>query len=214
MLAGMAHGAAGIATALARLFGVTGREEYRNTAAEAYRYERSLFDHEEMNWPMLLRPDPVGDTERIFVTTWCHGAPGIALARIGGLGAISDREVRAEIDVALEITGRFGVGSLDHLCCGNMGRVDAFLTAGRRFGNLEHKRAAAMRLVKVLERYLDTGGLGLCLPGTDGPDVVHGFFQGYSGIGYQLLRFAYPDQIPSVLAFEAPEAAGSIGNPE
>jgi hypothetical protein len=71
-----------------------------------------------------------------------------------------------------------------------------------------------MRLVKVLERYLDTGGLGLCLPGTDGPDVVHGFFQGYSGIGYQLLRFAYPDQIPSVLAFEAPEAAGSIGNPE
>ncbi len=29
-----------------------------------------------------------------------------------------------------------------------------------------------------------------------------GFFQGASGIGYELLRLAYPDQLPSVLLWE------------
>ncbi|MEI6174293.1 MAG: lanthionine synthetase LanC family protein [Bacteroidota bacterium] len=29
-----------------------------------------------------------------------------------------------------------------------------------------------------------------------------GFFQGISGIGYELLRLAWPEKIPSVLVFE------------
>jgi lantibiotic modifying enzyme len=29
-----------------------------------------------------------------------------------------------------------------------------------------------------------------------------GFFRGLSGIGYQLLRIAYPERLPSVLSFE------------
>ena len=33
-------------------------------------------------------------------------------------------------------------------------------------------------------------------------DFHPGFFQGASGIGYQLLRLAYPEQLPSVLLWE------------
>jgi len=213
MLAGLAHGAAGIGAALARLYEVTGRDVFRETAEEGYRYERSLFDYETLNWPLLRRPESDGEPDRIFMTTWCNGAPGIALARMDALGVIDGREVQAEIAVALEITERFGVDALDHLCCGNMGRVETFLTAGLKYGSVEFTRAAAMRTVMVVQRFLSTGSLGLHLPGTDGPDVVPGFFQGHSGIGYQLLRFVRPDLIPSVLMFQTPDAAGSFGEP-
>jgi len=212
MLAGMAHGAAGIACALARLFEVTGRETYRETAQEAYRFERSLFDPDAMNWPLVLQPDPDGEVKRIFPTNWCHGAPGMALGRIAGLGVIDGGEVRAEIEAALRTTGRFGIGPLDHLCCGNMGRAEVFLTAGRRLGNVEYTRTAATRAVMVVDRFLGTGSFGLHLPGTDGPDFDPGFFQGYSGIGYEFLRVACPDVIPSVLAFESPSIAGPSGD--
>ena len=36
-----------------------------------------------------------------------------------------------------------------------------------------------------------------------------GFFQGLSGIGYQLLRLAAPSRLPSVLSFESRVAVGS-----
>lgn len=33
-------------------------------------------------------------------------------------------------------------------------------------------------------------------------EMEHSFFKGLSGIGYGLLRIAYPDDLPSVLLFE------------
>jgi type 2 lantibiotic biosynthesis protein LanM len=202
MLAGLAHGAAGIAYSLTRLFESTRRRDFRDTALAALRYERSLFDAAEGNWPVLVPPASNDGQERIFMSTWCHGAPGIALARLGIANSLEDGEIQHEIQLALDTTQRVGVGQVDHFCCGNMGRVEALLTAGQLVTNVGHMRAAGLRSVIVLQRAYDRGFFGLYPVGTDGPPSAPGFFQGLSGIGYQLLRLSYPDQLPSVGLFQ------------
>jgi lantibiotic modifying enzyme len=213
MLAGFAHGTAGIAYALSVLYESTDRTEYRETARAALRYERSLFDSAERNWPVLVPPGIAGSEDRIFMSTWCHGAPGVALARLGALQSLEDEELKGEIDEALETTLRVGVGQVDHLCCGNLGRVETLLTAGQLFKNVGHMRAAGIRSLMVLQRAYDRGFFGMYPPGTAGPTVVPGFFRGLAGIGYQLLRQSHPDRLPSValflLDYETPVQGGN-----
>src|SRR6185295_17453981 len=82
-LLGFAHGASGIACALAALGRAAGRVDFVAGAREAVRYERSYFRPAEGNWPDLrsfARP-PQG-AEPPCVVAWCHGASGIGMARL------------------------------------------------------------------------------------------------------------------------------------
>ena len=92
-LNGMSHGAAGFAYALASLAAATGRDEFATAASECIAFENSSFDAERNNWPDLR-----GDGEPGWPCQWCHGAPGIGLARIAmtkrgriGCQALGDR---------------------------------------------------------------------------------------------------------------------------
>ena len=78
LLTGLSHGAAGIGLALFELHAATGRPEFLETARGAFAYEDTFFDPRENNW-RNLRSSP-----RLlpFARAWCHGAPGIALARM------------------------------------------------------------------------------------------------------------------------------------
>lgn len=90
---GFAHGTAGIASALFELHRQTGREEtaYRDVARRALRYEDSFFNHEVGNWPDLRVQPPAPQQ---FPVAWCHGAPGIVLART--VAARADRRYRGD----------------------------------------------------------------------------------------------------------------------
>jgi lantibiotic modifying enzyme len=61
------------------------------------------------------------------MTSWCHGAPGIGLARLGSLPILDTAEIRQEIAVAINTTQQFGLHNIDHLCCGNFGRMEVLL---------------------------------------------------------------------------------------
>src|SRR5699024_5845152 len=50
--------------------------EYRMSAEKMLRYENTLFDRKYGNW-MDIRGGKTKDT-----SAWCHGAPGILLARL------------------------------------------------------------------------------------------------------------------------------------
>ena len=76
-LNGMSHGAAGFAYALASLSAATGRDEFAKAASECIAFENFSYDAERNNWPDLR-----GDGEPGWPCQWCHGAPGIGLARI------------------------------------------------------------------------------------------------------------------------------------
>jgi Lantibiotic modifying enzyme len=85
--------------------------------------------------------------------------------------------------------------SLDSLCCGNLGQIDALVTAGGPL--LEDAR----RLVgKCLGRREQEGALSLA--GHAPPVVNPLFFNGISGAAYTLLRLRNPDTLPSVLLLD------------
>jgi len=139
-LAGFSHGAAGIAWALLELSGLTGEERFRATALAAIEYERSLFSLAEGNWPDL-RELEVSDaaaadngSARFSMLAWCHGAPGIGLARLLCLRHLGDLQVRVEIKVALEATLARGFGGNHSLCHGDLGNLELLLAASLTLG--------------------------------------------------------------------------------
>ena len=191
-LTGFSHGAAGIAYALARLYGATGERSYLEAAVEGIEYERSVFSEEHGGWPDLRAAgaaDPGG-----FPVKWCHGASGIALARLGCTRVAEIPGIDAEIAAGLDATRARYLQDADFLCCGNLGRVETFLVAGDH----ESRRLAGTGTASVVARAARNGGYRLfAAAGSYNP----GFFHGTAGIGYQLLRVADP-RLPSVLLWE------------
>ena len=193
-LTGFSHGAAGICYALLRLYAVTGDAELRRAALDGIAHETALFDRARGNWPDLRLPADDGSG---FGTSWCQGAPGIGLARLAcaDLGAA----VGPDIDAAISTTVAVAGGENDQLCCGAMGRTELLLSAARRRGRPELEHAALEIAGSVLRRAERSGSFGFGLKGTvDNPAL----FQGAAGIGYQLLRLAAPEKVPSLLLWE------------
>lgn len=196
-LTGFSHGAAGIAYALLRLYEVTTDMALLDAAREAILYEASVFCAKEGNWP-VLKKDVQHEDNTKFMNAWCHGAPGICLARLGGLSILNTPDICRDIETALKTTLRFGVWGADHLCCGNLGRIDVLLTAAQMLKRIEILDIAYKWAKLILTKAERKGHFILnsdLYPGIHFP----GFFQGTSGIGYELLRLARPDIIPSVL---------------
>jgi type 2 lantibiotic biosynthesis protein LanM len=198
-LLGLSHGAAGIGWALLELATATGDERFREAGRAAIAYERSLFSPADGNWPDLRELGAPGEgshgaAER-FTCAWCHGAPGIGLARLASLPHLDDGALRAEIDTAIATTLRHGFGKNHSLCHGDLGNLDFLLEAGRRLDD-PGLRAQAGRLAGgVLDSFAPSGWLCGSPTGVESP----GLLTGLAGIGYQLLRLADPERVPSVL---------------
>jgi lantibiotic modifying enzyme len=106
-LCGMSQGAAGAAWALLELFAVTGEHRHRDAAARALDYERGWFDEQQGDWPDLRgvdRRERRGSFTPPFVTSWSHGAPGIALSRLRAWQILGEPALRAEALAALTTT--------------------------------------------------------------------------------------------------------------
>lgn len=201
-LSGFSHGAAGIACSLLRLFEQTGDERYYQTAMEAILYEDSLFSEEHRNWLDLrdLSDDDEGNKLH-FMTSWCHGAPGIVMGRLSTLHLTDASRIVMDIENGLETTLSYRLEARDHLCCGNMGRIEVVLYSGIKLHRPDLLKVAGVKAAQVITKMEETGHFGVLHD--PGVNVFHmGFFQGLSGIGYGLLRLAYPEALPSVLAFE------------
>ena len=200
-IAGFSHGAAGNAYALLRLFAATQELRFKDAAQAAIAYENSLFCLQAQNWQYLLQKD---SDEPIFRTAWCHGAPGIGLARLGGLDIFDSLDVRHDIEAALQTTKHVGLTELDNLCCGNMGRAELFVVAAEKLSQPELLDVARVQATAVLKREKRSGSFFLPHrpPGPKQNLFQWGFFHGVSGIGYQLLRIAFSKQLPSVLLWQ------------
>lgn len=194
LVTGLSHGAAGIAYALLRLYKTTLEPVFLEAAEEAIAYERSVFSSSVQNWPQA-------QDKASFMTSWCHGAPGIGLARLGGLGILDTAEIRQEIASALNTTQQFGLQNLDHLCCGNFGRIEVLLVAASKLPHPNLEETARKQATRVLARAKQVGNFYL-FPNIAGDIYNPGFFQGAAGIGYQLLRLAYPSLLPTVMIWE------------
>ncbi len=135
------------------------------------------------------------------MVAWCHGAAGIGFARLESQKYIEDASLGGEIEAALETTLEQGFGSNHCLCHGDLGNLEFVQTASK---HLPQYQEAAEQLTAMLVDSIDRQGWVTGVPmGVETP----GLMIGITGTGYELLRLAAPDRIPSVLLSTPPPDA-------
>ena len=159
-------------------------------------YENSLFVPEKFNW-LDLRKSSNGIGNSMFSSTWCNGAPGIGLARLECYKLIGNHQLLFDAKQSLEFIYREPFSNIDHLCCGNFGRLETLRIASSILGDQTYLQKARQISGMLIERARRFEGYQT-LEGFP-PNVYSlGFFQGLAGIGYELLCLANP-RLPSVL---------------
>lgn len=217
-LLGLSHGGAGIGFALVALAHATGCDDYRGLAWNAFNYERRYFDEAEQNWPDFR--EKLGSSEwkkagfLNFMTSWCHGAPGIALSRLYTQCLTGDEICAAEADIALETTARVlqnslaaanGNFSLCHGWCGNADVLLAGSVTGE--GQREHYADLANLVGKIgIQTYIRPDRpFPIGVAGGQSPTMM----LGDAGIGYFYLRLR-EQRPPSILLIDPHNLAGRL----
>ncbi len=197
-LAGFAHGVAGIALSLERLSVASGKLRFRDASQEALAYERTLYDPAHRNWADL-RPTATGGPATYYPSAWCHGATGIGMAYLGISAVRSDTALTESLSLARQATISLPAVQGDTVCCGMFGRAAFFDLLARRRGDAE---AGAMR-DRIVTDFLQRGPQRARL--VEGvPDFIDstGFFNGLSGVGYELIRMYLDPTLPPVMLWE------------
>jgi len=205
-LTGYSHGTAGIALALLELATATGRTDFRDAAFAAFRYERKWYSPQHQNWPDFrgdprVTPQPV---ELAYAVAWCHGAPGIGLARLRAFELAHDHELLAEADAAIK--GTYQTVNLQaaadnySLCHGLGGNAEIFLAAHRITGNPEYKAIAEFIGQRAILNIAEAREPWPC--GVNGGGETPSLMLGLAGIGYFFLRLHDPEGVPSVLMIQ------------
>lgn len=177
---GIAHGVDGLCLALHRLSGASGEERFAKAARVALEYADTLGKHENQRSRLDL--------------SWCWGIPGICLSKLASgdatiVGTSLEQDIQAIANAALR--------GADHVCCGSLGRIEFLLYSGQLLLRPKLIEIASELTLAVARRARERGAFHTPFP------ILHpGFFQGLAGIGYQLLRTGFPQQLPSILAFE------------
>ncbi|MBP2019531.1 lantibiotic modifying enzyme [Symbiobacterium terraclitae] len=202
---GFSHGASGCGLALMALHAATGDGRFLRTARGAFAFEDSLYSPAAGNWVDTRFPYRAeeGEVQGTFQRGWCHGGPGIAIARM--LAALLDPEMAAQHRRMAEAGVRVAGAALSErltqtgydatLCHGIAGLSEVLLMYGDWFDGSCRQRAvdAALALVR---RYGASGGWP---SGVNAGGPNPSLMIGTAGIGYHLLRLCDPT-VPPVLA--------------
>ena len=195
-LVGFSHGSSGILYALAQLYKITKNNELYKALLEVLDYENAVFSQGDNNWPDF-RTDPANTT----AISWCHGATGVGFSRLGLLDIIKTPQIRKDLDIALEKTLEKDMGFVDTLCCGNFGRLDFLVSSGLLLKKGDLVKLVEQQTSRVLNRY-DTTGEFNYFSNYSTSETNIGFYQGISGIGYEMLRICEPGLFGSILMWE------------
>jgi type 2 lantibiotic biosynthesis protein LanM len=189
---GFAHGLAGIVFALDQYRRATDEQRYQPLIKQALALEITQF--RDLSWPVMMQ-----GTRRTF-KNWCNGTAGILMAR-AATGQLTPETFSSELLGSLldKVSQR---GQSDHWCCGNFGIAEALSYVGQQANLPEAKKKSTVLLEESLERGLKAGFFRLQSSIGENFCFSPSLFRGTAGIGYSLLRLAYPGELPCVLAFE------------
>lgn len=175
-LAGMAHGNSGFIMAYASLLKCTGDQKYVEMIDQLLKYENSLYSEQYGNWRDNRYPN-----QEIYSNAWCHGAPGILLAR---LKLISLPEYDGNPDVHSDIekasTALFAHSFRKGLCLchGMAGNYRIMREYEKRCGvNVEQKQIMMRMRGSIISGVLEWG---MILPQEK---YAPGMMAGLAGIG-------------------------------
>jgi len=219
-LSGFSHGVAGIAWSLLRLAEASGEKRFHAAAEAALDYEHSVFSggqdnsfegrNRSDNTDQQANQDESAVREEAPAgMSWSSGAPAIALGRLVSLSDLDNATMRAELDIALETTLAQGfrypdkrVGPNHSLAYGDCGNLEIVLVATRELGTAQLREALERQTEQLLESIQQRGWLMAVPFNVPTP----GLMLGLPGMGYQCLRLAAPERVPSVLSLASPSA--------
>lgn len=216
-LTGFSHGTAGVGYALLELFHATGDIKYRAAAKRAFEYERSWFNADKGNWPDFREERNRINRHTLplsYATFWCHGAPGIGLARLRAYEILNDTTCREEANIALHTTCTMLETALHtrninfSLCHGLAGNAEVLLYGRQVLGQeWTDKSALAFEVAEAgIEISKRQGGTWPC---GVGKGETPGLLLGLAGIGYFYLRLHNP-AIPSTLILRREDFSPAI----
>jgi len=197
-LTGYAHGASGIADALAAAYCITGETRYRDSARRTLEVEAAAFDAAAGHWADRRQEAPTDAR----ASGWCHGAPGIAVARLNISDAAPEIDCGSDLQRAVALTLADGDLQDHSLCHGAFGRLDIVLEAGRRAGRTDWEMAATESAIEVAIDVELRGVRCGFLHGAN-PIIVPGFMTGLAGMAYAAARWIRHDT-PCLLALGRP----------
>lgn len=126
-------------------------------------------------------------------------APGIGLARLASLPYSDDEKIREEITIALRTTAA-SFGRNHSLGQGDLGNLETLLVATQVLDDpWSHEQFDYFKGL-ILDSIETDGWLTGVPSGIETP----GLMTGLAGIGYELLRLAEPERVPSVLVIAPP----------
>jgi len=202
-LNGYAHGVSGNIAALHLANRWLEDEKIRRLVSEGLRYERAWYSEEQANWPDFRKEsEPPPEAERKYMTAWCHGAPGIGLARL----QLSDFDASVETEArrAFQTTAKHIEQNIESrsgnysLCHGIAGNTDILISASQCLRDKSYQQLIEAAGIHGTESF---GGHKPAWPnGYKWPGHTPSLMMGLAGTGYFYLRLDAPNQTPSLLA--------------
>lgn len=205
LLAGLAHGAAGVALAFTALAAIDPQhaERWHALAAEARAFERLHVDSQRGSWADL-RVESDGPSPGSCPHFWCHGSVGIAQERLLAWRAMpQDPLIATDLAIGLAgaraaaaalLAGPVGPGASDmangSLCHGAGGLIDLLVATGQN-----DDRTLALRLSAFMDA--DRQARPYPRSGMPGGWGTPGLMLGSAGIVWAHLRAARPDVVPA-----------------
>lgn len=188
IISGGGHGMAGMAHALFAAAEVLNDDKYIPAAKEALNYE--LENYRQYSGKFGTWADMRDFPPKTYMHGYCYGAPGIGimLHRIGNAGGELAETLRGYARKSID---ELPLSMLDQLCCANASIVEYYLTTG-------DINSAGDVLAAMYERKQKEGCYMYYAPGKNSA-VNASLFYGLSGTGYEMLRYAFPEKIISIL---------------
>lgn len=176
-LAGMAHGNSGFLLAYTMLYKAVRKKEYLDKIKSILTYEDSLYSEEYGNWLDLRCPD-----RNKIMNAWCHGAPGILLARMELKEIMGNAAVNR--DIGRCVKGILQQKEMNKICichgvAGNLIILDRYSKSFKDGMPDGFTVVLKARLLQMLEQ-----SENISVTESRNP----AFMNGISGVGYVLLK--------------------------
>ncbi|SDL41119.1 type 2 lanthipeptide synthetase LanM family protein [Arthrobacter sp. ok362] len=198
-LTGAAHGSAGVALSLLRLYGISRLQRHRSAALATISWERNqVRSMAQAALTSELRATPGSAVANANRAAWCHGPVGIGVTRLQVPHQTAFDEFQEEVDRAMQAAACGDESTDVSLCHGTAGVADLVIEAGEKIG------WSRGQLKKVIAGLLVPPGYDVGEYSDDRNVLCPGLMTGLAGVGYELLRVAAPRTVPSVLVLAPP----------
>lgn len=193
-LGGFAHGTAGIATILFKLYDFIKDENILNLAYGALSHDRNFFEPKIRGWKDT-RDEAIVDS-----ASWCHGSAGIGLSRLLIKKHTHENSIKKELDIARDNIVKNGFHGNQSICHGDLGNLEILKAINLA---TDYKNDNIYQYLNELINHYKDGKKFIY--GDGGEMELLGLFVGSSGFGYQMLRFYNWEETPSILCLETPQ---------